>query len=236
MAVTYADIVGAVNSRLAGLANAFTADQIQSFVNEGKDELWKALANNSDDYFLQSTTTTASQSNTFAALNTTTREYTLPIDCLRPRFIEVLAPSGYEKVEFLWRKIHHPDFADQRRQATADGPTPSNSFISIPQVYYYTIVGKNTFMLARYPEVAFNLKVWYVRSLPDLAQGSSLDETVAPFKNDIVNFAVKRCQTLKDPASFALWLGEWRSSIVGTVQAAGPRSDSNAIFVAEAEY
>jgi hypothetical protein len=193
MAVPYAQILSDVQSRLGGRANAFTPSQYNSAINEGVAEVWKALVATTDDFFLQSTTTTASLTNTFAALNTTTREYTLPGDCLRPRLIEVTAPSGYERMQFLYRKINHPEFIEQRNDATANGPGSTSAFTSafLP-AYFYTITGKNTLMLAKYPEVAFTLKVWYVRALPLLQSGGSIDETVAPFTNDITTFAVKR--------------------------------------------
>lgn len=238
MAVGYAQILTDVQARLAGRANAFTPNQYASAINEGVAELWKALVCTEDDYFLQGSTTTASQTNTFAALNTTTREYTLPGDCLRPRFMEVLAPVGFERVQFLYRKIGHPEFVTQRNTSTALGPSSSTSAIDeFTSVYYYTIIGKNTLMLARYPEQAFTLKVWYVKALPLLQVGSSIDETVAPFTNEITTFAVKRLQSANgDPGEFALWVEAWKGGITETVQAAGPRSTTNPVFAAESEY
>lgn len=237
MAIQYSTLLSDVLARLAGQGNKYTPDQLKSFINEGKDEVWKALVATTDDYFLQATTTTAAQSNTFAALNLTTREYALPGDCLRPRFIEVLLPSGYERTKFLYRKINHPDFAEQRNQSTATGPSGSSStFITSPQVYFYTIGGKNTLILARYPQVAFTLKVWYVRALADLTDGSNLDETVSPFKTDIINFAVKRATLVgKDLTGFAAWQESWRSGIIGTIEAAGPRSETNPIFCTDSD-
>ncbi len=237
--IQYSDLLSSVTLRLAGRANAYTTDQLLSAINEGKDELWKALVQTTDDYFLQQTTTTAAQTNTFAPLSTILREYTLPLDCLRPRFIEVTAPAGFERVRFEYRKINHPDFIEQRNQATAQGPGGGsvNTFFTATQIYFYTISGKNQFMLARYPEQAFTLRVWYVRALADGGQNSVLDETVLPFKSDIINFAVKRLSAVgKDAAAFALWSEAWRNGIIGTVQAAGPRSDTNPIYSAEAEY
>lgn len=236
MAIQYSTLLSDVLARLAGQGNKYTPDQLKSFINEGKDEVWKALVEASEDYFLQFTVTTPSQSNTFAALNVATREYALPGDCLRPRLIEVLTP-GYERTRFTYRKIHNPDFISQRNQSTAAGSSGSQSvFMTPPEEYFYTIGGKNTFILARYPEVAFTLKVWYVRALADLTDGSSLDETVAPFKADITNFAVKRATAVgKDAAGFAVWSESWRSSIINTVQAAGPRSETNAIYVTDRE-
>jgi len=237
MSVSYAQILSDVQARMGGRANASTPSQYTSAINEGLAEVWKALVAVADDFFLQSTTTTASQTNTFAALNTTTREYTLPGDCLRPRFIEVLAPTGYERVQFLYRKIHHPEFVTQRNNSTAIGPSSSTSAIDeFTSVYFYSIVGKNTLILARYPEVAFTLKVWYVRALPMLQSGGTIDETVAPFTNDITTFAVKRLQSINDPTAFAMWVEAWRNGIIATVQAAGNRSETNANFSAEAEY
>lgn len=238
MAVSYAQILADVQARMAGRANAFTPSQYQSAINEGLAELWKALVATTDDFFLQFTTTTAGQTNTFAALSTTVREYTLPGDCLRPRFIEVLAPAGYERVQFLYRKIHHPEFITQRNNSTAVGPSSSTAAIDeFTSVYYYTIAGKNTLVLARYPEQPFTLKVWYVRALPILVSGGTLDETVAPFANEITTFATKRLQSIGgDPGAFAVWSEAWRGGIVGTVQAAGPRSETNAQYAAESEY
>lgn len=238
MATTYAQILTNVQSRLAGRANAFTPAQYNSAINEGIAELWKALVATSDDYFLQSTTTTPSQTNTFAQMSISTREYTLPADCLRPRFIEVTSPIGYERVQFLYRKISHPDFTTQRNEATAIGPSQGFPTITdFQSVYYYTIGGKNTLILARFPEVAFVAKIWYIRALPLLVEGGSIDETVAPLSNEITTFATKRLQSLTDDAEgFAVWSEAWRAGIIGTVQAAGPRSDSNPIFVADSEY
>lgn len=236
MAVQYSELLSQVLARVSGKGNAFTTDQYRSFINEGKDELWKALVATTDDYFLQSTVTTPSNAvNLFAPLSLTVREYVLPGDCLKPRFIEVLGPAGYEMTQFIYRKIHHPDFQDQRNLSTQNGPQGASDAFLTADAYYYTIVGKNTLMLARYPEVAFTLKVWYVRALPDMDVGSSIDETVVPFKSDIVNFAVKRCELVADADGFAGWLESWKASIVETVQAAGPRSEG-AIFVQDAEY
>jgi hypothetical protein len=237
--IQYSDLMNAVLLRLAGRANAVTTDQLLSAINEGKDELWKALVTTTDDYFLQQTVTTpANGVNLFAALNTTTREYTLPLDCLRPRFIEVISPVGYERTKFFYRKINHSDFTEQRNQSTAAGPAGStSSFITGTGIYFYTIGGKNTLILARFPEVAFTLRIWYVRALPDGAQGSTLDETVLPFRTDIINFAVKRLSaTGKDATAFALWSEAWRSSIINTIQVAGPRSETNLQTSMEAEY
>lgn len=238
MSTSYAQILSDVQVRLAGRANAFTPAQYTSAINEALAELWKALVGTTDDYFLQSTTTTASQTNTFAALSTTVREYTLPGDCLRPRFIEVTAPAGYERVQFLYRKINHPEFITQRNNSTAVGPSSSTTAIDeFSSVYYYTIGGKNTLVLARYPEVAFTLKIWYVRALPAFQAGGAVDETVAPFANEITTFAVKRLQSIgQDPGAFAIWSEAWTNGIRNTVQAAGPRSETNFITAQESEY
>jgi len=236
MSVSYAQILSDVQARMGGRANASTPSQYNSAINEGVAEVWKALVATADDFFLQSTTTTASQLNTFVALNTTTREYALPGDCLRPRFIEVLT-AGYERVQFLYRKINHPEFIEQRNDATANGPGSTSAFSnSFLPAYFYTIGGKGTFILAKYPEVAFTLKIWYVRALPLLQSGGSLDEMVAPFTNDITTFAVKRLQSINDPTAFAMWAEAWRSGIVGTIQAIGPRSETNPVTAIDASY
>jgi hypothetical protein len=222
-------LITSIQTRLGGSANALTSDQFLDFVNEAKDEFWSVLVTCANDYFVQNTTTTVSQSNTFAALNTTTREYTLPSDYLCARFIEVLSPSGYENTRFVFRDLSHPEFQAQRRDSTASG----NSSGALRDVYYYTIVGKNTFMLAAYPEVAFTLKIWYVRAIADLVLAGTFDETVLPFPKKIVDYAVSRIRFVKDPGEWAAWKQAWKDDVVTLLEAATPRSSTDAQFAAE---
>jgi hypothetical protein len=219
-------LIGEMDTRLAGLANAFTNQQKLSFLNEGKDEFWSALVTLSDDYFMQATSTTALQSNTFAALATSTREYALPGDCLAPRFIECTT-AGYENTRFVYRKITHPDFQNQRRTATSVGSSSGSQF----NTYYYTIVGKGTLVLAAYPEVAFTLKIWYVRALPDFTLSDSINETVMPFSRKIVDYAIMKVQLVKDPTAFIAWKDEWRSGIILMLEAASPKDSTGPVFV-----
>jgi hypothetical protein len=217
-------IIKSIQTRLSGAANAYTVDQLLDYVNEGKDEFWKILVASDGDYFLQSTTTTVAQSNTFIALNTTTREYTLPSDYLKARFIECLT-AGYEDVEFVYRNISHPDFQQQRRDATANGSGITRS------KYFYSIAGKNTFMLAAYPETTFTLKIWYARAIPDLLIGGSFDETALPFPKSIVDYAVSKIQLSRDPSQWGIWKDVWRQDVVTLVEAATPRSSTDPQFV-----
>ena len=230
MAFTLQRYLTDVQTRLAGLANAFTQQQLISFINEGKDELWEAFITSADDYFVQSTTTTAGQTNTLATLSTTTREYTLPSDCLAPRFIECVTP-GFEYIRFVYRKITHPDFQEQRRSATQSGSDASSLTF---QTYYYTIVGKNTIMFAAFPETAFTIKVWYVRALPDLVNlGDALDEMVQPLARRITDYVVKQIQLIKDPNAWVAWKEDWKDKIALTVEAASPRDETTPTFSIE---
>jgi hypothetical protein len=229
MPFTLGKFISETQTRLAGLANAFTNQQLISFINEGKDAFWTALVTSADDYFIQQTTGTTGQVNTFLPLSTTVREYTLPSDCLAPRFIEVTS-SGFEDVRFVYRKITHPDFQQQRRDATANGPATGSNF----SIYYYTIVGKETFMLAAYPEQALTLSIWYVRSLPDLVNlGDSIDETVLPFPRVICDYVVRKIELIKDPATFAAWKDEWRTNLMLMIEGASPRDETNGVFVSD---
>lgn len=225
-------LITSIQTRLGGSANAITPDQLLDFVNEAKDEFWEVLASCESDYFGQNTTTTPGQTNTFLALTTTNRIYALPADCLHPRFIEVVAPNGYEFVRFVYRPISHPEFQEQRRVGTANGAGAgtNNSPLAI---YYYTIWGKNNFLLAAFPEVAFTLTIWYIRAIADLVLSGNFDETVLPFPKKIVDYAVSRIRLIKDVNEWVAWKEAWKEDVITLIEAATPRSSTDPIFASD---
>jgi hypothetical protein len=202
-----------VQTRLGGKANSVTSDQLLDFLNSAKDELWSILKQEQIELFTTKTQAVDSTQTTyFAPLLTNTREYTLPFDVRDILFIEVTAPIGYELVKFTRRSILHPDFRTARTSASAF----QNQGGSIPLVgiieYFYDIVGKNTFVLAQFPETTFTLTIWYVRALPDFTLGAStspIDEIIFPFHKKLVDYATMLVMLRGGEAGFAAWKTMW---------------------------
>lgn len=214
-----------VGNKLAGLSNAFTQDQQLAFINDGKDEVWAALKQLCQQYFTISTQNVdQTKTNYFGTLLTSTREYALPPDCRDILFIECLS-SGFENVEFVRRDILSQEFRSARRDATANGSGSGSS----RSRYVYDITGQGTFMLAQYPEFAFNLVLWYVRALPDITVNSTIDDILTPFSTKIVDYACMQARLIKDPSEFAAWKDLWKSDLVSMMQTA-TRDASDAQF------
>lgn len=227
-------IVTLAQNNLGGLANAVTPDTLLSFINEGKDELWAILKQTNEEFFVNPTQTSDnSQNNFFAPLLTNSRQYSLPVDCRDILFIEVIGPSGYERVQFTRKPILHPEFRDARTGATAFNAQGNSTPLSGIGEYYYDVIGKNTLLLAQFPEVAFTVTLWYVRNLPEITLNGVVDEIVFPFHKKIANYAAMKVIMLKeDAAAFQEYREGWRSDIVTVVQSAG-RHSADANFVAD---
>jgi len=215
--------------RLGGYQNAFDANSLLSFINEGHAEVWAILKTLDDDYFVEdSQATTSTDDDYLAALTTATREYNLPANVRDIRLIEVTLPAGYEEIRFEYRKMSDPEFIAARKFAAAQGAGTGTQ----DGVYFYTIVGKRTLMLAQYPEAAFTLKIWYVRSLDDIDFVTEVSEILHPYSKKIVTFALERAlKTLQDEALSREWLDAWRSDVTTLVMAATPRDTSGPRFI-----
>lgn len=221
-------LINLAQTNLGGLANAVTPDQLLSFINEGKDELWSILKQQNENLFtVSSQSTTPTGSYYFAPLSTTVREYALPFDVRDILFIEVTGPSGYERVKFTRRPMLSSPFRDARTSATAFNAQGSSSSLSGVGEYFYDIVGKGTLVLAQYPEIAFSLNIWFVRALPDITVGQTsgtIDEIVFPFHKKIVDFAVSKIMLREDMSEFAIWKEQWKEDIINVVQGVGRKS------------
>lgn len=233
MSIPINDLLTAVNNDLKGYANAFSQSQKLEALNKAKDEVCSILKTQNANYFVTSSQSSDSTAaHYFAALNTTTREYTLPPDMLELRFIEVTSPAGYEGTDFQFRDLSHPDFQNSRRIATANGSaTPA---IAGSSIYFYTITGKDQFMLADYPETAFVIKLWYVYAIPDFASDDTLSEILFPYDKKLSDWAVKRLLLQEqDQAGYAAWTTEWRTSVITLTGASNVRQSTTPEFVAD---
>jgi hypothetical protein len=231
-------LINLAQTNLRGLANAVTSDQLLSYLNEGKDELWSILKQQNENLFtVSSQSTNSNGAYYFAPLSTTAREYTLPFDVRDILFIEVTSPSGYERVRFTRKSMLSAAFRDARTAANAFNSQGGSSPLSGIGEYFYDIVGKGTFVLAQYPEVAFSLNIWFVRALPDITIGQTtgtIDEILFPFHKKIIDFAVSKIMLREDMEQFTAWREQWKEDIINVVQGVG-RKSADPQFVEEFE-
>ena len=235
--LTGQDLIDGTNSRLAGYQNAIDSDGLLSFLNEAKDEVWALLKNLHTEYFETSTQNTDSTQLNFFPLDqngntlphntfqTNVRQYTLPSDFREIKFIEETL-KGFEQTVYTYQGIDSDNFRTARRSANVD-PTLT------PTVeYFYTISGKNQFVLAQFPEAPFIPVIWYVRALPDFQATDTIDQILFPYSKKMQDYAVKKAMlSLQDPAQFQAWQVQWRESLHTLETSASPRNQADPEYV-----
>jgi len=168
-----------VTDRLLGYANVINTTALLDFLNEAKDEVWTALKTMNQDYFGEiSQNTDPLADNYFPDLSTTVREYTLPNDFSAIRFIEPVEP-GFEQIVFKFCNLESPEFQTARRAANVDRTlTPTVE-------YWYTIFGKDQFIMAIFPETPMEIKLYYIRHLHDIVAFSTGTASVNSASTDV---------------------------------------------------
>lgn len=227
--LTGQDLINMANDLLAGYQNGVDSRALLTYLNLAKDEVWAVTKELHDEYFqVFSQATNSAADFYFPALNTTTRNYTLPEDLRSIEFIEVTTP-GFEETEFVFANLNTPQFRDERKASNqAQGPDPNNNV----NKYTYSIAGKNQFVMAAYPAAPMTLILWYTRALPDFEMSDTLDEILFPFNKKLAEYAVKLAMGgNQDPGQFAIWSKDWRESLINLVQASGERNDADPQFV-----
>lgn len=232
--ITGQDVASLITKSLGGYANAVDQDFLYSALNEGKNEIWMILKELKVNYFAVSSQNTDSNADYyFPQLSQSSRQYTLPIDFSEMRFLEVL-DVGYEDIRFEYRPFSSVDYQEARRGSTNE-PTGSGSAAS-RAVYYWDIIGKNQLVLAQYPEINFNLIIWYVRIIPDVDAGDALDEVLYPYVQKIAEYATQKLTlALQDQVLTQEWRDQFKASVVRLAQAAGSRQSANPVFVIDYE-
>lgn len=224
--MVFQELIDLANARLSGYQNAVDPQALDSFLNEGKDEVWAILKNLDKEYFMQkSQYTDAAAAHYFGPLQTNQREYDLPSDLRSIEFIECVT-SGYENLAFVYQEINSETFKEVRR---ASLPAPSN----VNQLsYLYTEVGKDQFVLAQFPAVSLQLVIWYIRDLSDYEPDGVVDDLIFPYVKKIVSFAIQRIMlSVQDPVQFQMWSAAWKEDIKNIAQGASDRNDADPLFV-----
>lgn len=220
------DLINMANARLAGYQNGVDSEALLSYLNEGKDEIWAILKNLNEEYFVvgtQSSDNTAS--NFFGTIDPATRQYTLPEDLREIKFIEVTTP-GYTEMEFIYKDITDSDFRNARRAASTQNDAGNRSC-----EIYYTMLGKDQFVMAQFVPAAMDLLIWYVRAIGDFEADQQVDEVVYPFTKKISDYAVKKALlSLQSPELFAAWVSEWKQDVITVQNSAAGRNQSDPVF------
>jgi hypothetical protein len=222
-------LIDLTNDLLGGYANGVDSRALLSFLNMAKDEIWAVTKELHEEYFqVFSQSSNPSGDFYFPALSTTTRSYTLPADLRSIEFIECTTPQ-YQGVDFKYAKINSPEFREERQRSNAlNGPDPNTNV----DAYYYTIAGKNQFVMASYPAQNLSITLWYTRALPDFEAGDTVDEILFPFSKKLAEYAAKKAMIgVQDPGMFAVWVKEWKDSLINCVQSEGARNDADPQFV-----
>lgn len=230
--MTGQELVKLTQNKLAGYANVASVQSLLGHLNEAKDEVWKVLKSLDDQHFVTHTQSTDDTAlDYFPALSPDAREYDLPADFREMKFIEVVAPQNEESVEFVFRKINHPDFVHARRSSTLD------QHADVGSSYFYTITGDKPqrFVLAQWPEKAYGLRIWYVRSLPDFNLTDDVTQIISPYDRKIADYAAKRVMLANDLTRFEAWRTEWREDVMTMAETAGPRNQADAVYVQDFE-
>lgn len=139
-------------------------DELQLFhkhlplLNAGQRKLWQVLTSRhpmNNWFVVFSQSTTPANSDYFAPLATTTREYALPPNFHHLRLAECLT-SGYEHLKFTKTFLDSADFK-VARELTGSNPFNGEAL--------YDIIGASpgSFMLAQYPPAALNVRLAYCR-------------------------------------------------------------------------
>lgn len=174
-----ADLLKTVTDRLLGYANVMSATAYLDFLNEAKDEVWTALKTMNQDYFGEtSQNIDPTADNYFPSLVSTTRNYTLPKDFSAIRFIEPVSP-GFEQIVFKFCNLESPEFQSARRSANVD------KTLSPSVEYWYTIFGKDQFIMAIWPEQTMAVTLYYIRRLHDIIAFNVGTATVASASTDV---------------------------------------------------
>ncbi len=222
-------LIDITNDLLAGYSNGVDSRALLTYLNMAKDEVWAVTKELHEEYFqVFSQNTNPASDYYFPALNTTTRNYTLPADLRSIEFIECTT-TGFEGTEFIYAKLNSPEFRTERQESNAaQGPDPNNNV----RKYHYSIAGKNQFVLASYPAAPLSITLWYTRAIPDFETSDVVDEILFPFSKKLAEFAAKRVMLAdQDAGQFAAWKSEWRDSLINLVQSSGTRNDADPQFV-----
>jgi hypothetical protein len=226
-------LINMTNDLLGGYQNGIDSRAMLTHLNNAKDEIWSVTKELHDEYFQTfSQYTDPTLTNYFPQLATNLRSYTLPEDCRSIEFVEVQNPTtGGPIAVFTYAKLNSPAFKEERERSNElGGPEPNGNC----QKYLYSIAGHDQFILASYPSQPYILILWYTASVADFEATDVVNDILFPFSKKMAEYAAKACMmSMQDPAGFAAWTEQWKTTLINLVQGSGDRNDADPQFVTD---
>jgi hypothetical protein len=145
------------------------------------------------------------------------------------RYVEV-NDVGFEDTRFEYRSMSSQEFQEARKAST--NQQGQGSQVGGSSIYYWDVVGKNLFVLAQFPSIAYNVTIWYVRIIPDFGADDIIDEILYPYSQKIAEFAIKKITlSLQDIPLSEAWKESWTKSVERISTSGGSRQSANPVFV-----
>ena len=166
----------------------WTDDQLDRYINRGKDRVWNRLKA-ANEYYCTVTRTSNDgaltiQGESYNASSfrivAGTADYTLPPDFDQMSSIEVIT-SGMEYVTFTRMDINDPEFRALR--------TLTDDQTSLDEIFYDIIGEPATMRLAVRSSITLDLRLTYVQTLPDLVDDTDRLTLPNPLYQAVVDYA-----------------------------------------------
>lgn len=217
MATTLTSIIAQIRTHLVAPSAGDNADlfwtdaELVSILNNGARDLWRAINDNYQNYFLKVDTTNVSlPANTELLLG-------VPSDVAIVRFIGPRSPATYPYLKFEYRNFDHRDFVAATTQAALQPDQVRLAYFYISQAG--APVGAPEIHVAPLVTAAIPLKLGYV---PTLATLAAADVNPIPGESDqaLINWGVawarakERDDRSPDPAWIQMYATEKQNILV----------------------
>lgn len=212
MARTLAQMRTAVRTNLDESSPSFWSNvQLNGFINQGKDRVWTEVRKLKEDYFLVQRTSldgsvtilgASYDTSNFRISNAGTLTYSLPPDHAEMKLIECIT-SGYEYVRF-----DHCDMANSAFRSARANPVQYT-----PEAFLFDIVGERTLILAQRSDTTLDLRLSYIRILPDLSADADELEMPHALYMAVEEFATATALKMDRDQNSASWEQTGNSSI-----------------------
>ncbi len=220
--MTGAELLAATRRKLIEpSANFWTDAEIYEQISAGVKDLWRAIANQHQDYFWTTiaTCSMAADATTLASV---------PTDCTIVLGLEPADPASYPSMCFFPKRYTSPEMTMARSAAATD-----------PYSYgkgYYAMTGKGapggsgpTIHVSPRVSSAVLLRLTYVPTCVVFASGTSATENPIPGESDqaIISYAVAycKCKEREDAAPDPGWLALYATEKENVLAFTAPRQD-----------
>lgn len=217
MATACADLLTIVRSHLhEAIARFWTDSELMALMTLGARDLWKAINDNFQDFFL-----TIDEGGSVSLPANATTLAGVPSDVTRVHLIEPLDPDTFNNVTFTPKPYEHPDFCAARAQPAVD---------STAQMIYYHVsqagapVAAPTIHTAPKVLTAIPLRFVYV---PTIAALTTASTNSIPGESDAAlvayTVAFARAKEREDRSPDPAWVAIYEKEKTKTLVSLTPR-------------